>query len=497
MKSLLALAFGIALVGTTVGCRRTPAQGPAAQMDQNPGDPADVNMAPVNDDDSSAQPAQYQPQQGEEYTQLQGAPIERRAPESGPGDPNYSAQGDPGYDNGQYDTQQAEDAYAADLTDAEANDPPPPLPDYEQPPAPDPDYLWTPGYWGWGDGGYYWVPGCWVAAPYEGALWTPGYWGFFAGHYRFHHGFWGLHIGFYGGVDYGYGYIGHGYYGGYWDRGHFRYNTAVNRVNMNVIRNVYVHNVVVNNVVVNNRIVNHVSYSGGRGGLNARPLPAEMAVLHEERRAPMASQVRVQHEAAQNRAQFFTQNHGRPAAVVNARPVIADRTPTAVLPRVAVAMGRPARPGNPVRPGNQMQGGIHGVQPQSQFRPGLPQTQERNAQPIKAPGAGSQPPRNSPGQPQSQFRPGLPQQQRGLQPENRPVQPQPEGRQDRPQLRQDQPRSEGRPTAPVQPGPQQPAAPQPRPQHLDGAPRPQPEVHAAPPPHPPDQQPHRGDRDHH
>ena len=61
------------------------------------------------------------------------------------------------------------------------------------------------------------------------------------GFYRFHHGYWGLHIGFYGGVDYGYGYVGHGYYGGYWNGGHFFYNTTITRVNVNVIRNVYIH----------------------------------------------------------------------------------------------------------------------------------------------------------------------------------------------------------------------------------------------------------------
>ena len=139
-------------------------------------------------------------------------------------------------------------------------------------PAPDPNYLWTPGYWAWGPEGYYWVPGCWVEAPYEGALWTPGYWGFYGGFYRFHHGYWGLHIGFYGGVDYGYGYIGHGYYGGYWNGGHFFYNTTITRVNVNVIRNVYVHKVVINNVTVTGRISNRVSFNGGRGGVQARPL---------------------------------------------------------------------------------------------------------------------------------------------------------------------------------------------------------------------------------
>ena len=287
------------------------------------------------------QSAQNAPQQqSEDYTpQQQAAPIERVSQDSGQ---------PASYDNGQPSGDQAADLYASDLTDEQASEPPPPLPDYDQPPAPDPDYLWTPGYWAWGPGGYYWVPGSWVAAPYMGALWTPGYWGFVGGNYRFHHGFWGLHIGFYGGVDYGFGYTGYGYYGGYWNHDHFFYNTSVNRVNVNVIHNVYVHNVVINNVVVNNRIVNRVSFNGGRGGVQAQPRAAEVAVLSERRVAPMQSQVQVQREASQNKQQFFSQNRGRPAVAVNARPVSADRQVPAALPRVAapvIACGRAREPG--------------------------------------------------------------------------------------------------------------------------------------------------------
>jgi hypothetical protein len=89
-----------------------------------------------------------------------------------------------------------------------ASEAPPPLPEYEQPICPGEGYIWTPGYWYWGSEGYYWVPGAWVFAPYEGALWTPGYWGFIGGRYGWHRGFWGLHVGYYGGIDYGYGYTG-------------------------------------------------------------------------------------------------------------------------------------------------------------------------------------------------------------------------------------------------------------------------------------------------
>src|SRR5437899_365844 len=83
---------------------------------------------------------------------------------------------------------------------------PPVLPVYVQPACPGDGYIWTPGYWAYGPDGYYWVPGTWVFAPEPGLLWTPGYWGWNAGFYVWHGGYWGPHIGFYGGVNYGFGY---------------------------------------------------------------------------------------------------------------------------------------------------------------------------------------------------------------------------------------------------------------------------------------------------
>ena len=93
--------------------------------------------------------------------------------------------------------------------------PPPELPVYEQPPIPAPGYLWTPGYWASGPNGYFWVPGTWVQPPAVGVLWTPGYWGWRDGIYVWNAGYWGPHIGFYGGVNYGFGYVGVGYEGGH------------------------------------------------------------------------------------------------------------------------------------------------------------------------------------------------------------------------------------------------------------------------------------------
>ena len=148
---------------------------------------------------------------------------------------------------------------------------PPALPVYVQPIAPGPGYIWTPGYWAWSPDGYYWVPGTWLLPPEVGFLWTPGYWGFSAGLYNWHPGFWGPTVGFYGGINYGFGYPGHGYYGGYWRGRDFYYNRAVNNVNINTVHNVY------NQTVVNNVKVNHVSYNGGPHGIQARPTSEQLA----------------------------------------------------------------------------------------------------------------------------------------------------------------------------------------------------------------------------
>src|ERR1700677_1407043 len=104
---------------------------------------------------------------------------------------------------------------------------PPPIPVYVQPPIPEPGYMWTPGYWAY-ENNYYWVPGTWVEPPSVGVLWTPPYWGFIGGVYGFNARYWGPHVGFYGGINYGFGYGGFGYGGGRWDGGNFSYNRSVN-----------------------------------------------------------------------------------------------------------------------------------------------------------------------------------------------------------------------------------------------------------------------------
>jgi hypothetical protein len=116
---------------------------------------------------------------------------------------------------------------------------PPPLPEEDQPPLPQDGSLWTPGYWYLRGQRYFWTPGAWVRPPQAGLLWTPAYWGFTGGFYVFHPGQWGPTVGFYGGVNYGYGYFGNGYTGGHWIGHSFAYNTAVTHVNPAVVNHSY------------------------------------------------------------------------------------------------------------------------------------------------------------------------------------------------------------------------------------------------------------------
>ncbi len=177
---------------------------------------------------------------------------------------------------------------------------------YVQPPCPTPGYLWSPGYWAYGPAGYYWVPGVWIAAPRPGLLWTPGYWGFGGGIYAWHAGFWGPHVGFYGGVNYGFGYTGTGFVGGMWAGNVFRYNTAVVNVNQTVIHTTYV-----DRTVVNNTVINRTSFNGP-GGINARPTSQQQAFMREQHFQPTATQVSHQQMASQDRNQWASTNGGRP-----------------------------------------------------------------------------------------------------------------------------------------------------------------------------------------
>lgn len=286
MKSRFAIALSFA--AAAVFCVAAVAQDPSQDQSQ---DPAAANVAPSGPSyTTEAPPPQAQ----------QGAPppqAQQGAPAPGPDDQDYSEQ--------------------PTETTAQA---PPALPDYEQPPAPGDGYIWTPGYWAWSPNGYYWVPGAWVEPPYPSALWTPGYWGYYGGRYMFYPGHWGLHIGFYGGINYGFGYVGLGYEGGYWHGGHFFYNRVYNNVDVHTVRNVYSFNAHVN-VVHGNP---HASYHGGTGGVQARPGPSDRTAWREPTSPRMNSQVQHAQSYSKVQGQFANQNHGRPAQTAVRQPLPAD-----------------------------------------------------------------------------------------------------------------------------------------------------------------------------
>jgi hypothetical protein len=213
---------------------------------------------------------------------------------------------------------------------------PPPLPVYVQPPIPAEGYFWTPGYWAYDPdfGDYFWVPGTWVLAPEVGLFWTPGWWGWGGEGFIFHEGYWGPQVGFYGGINYGYGYFGEGYQGGRWNNGRFYYNRAVNNVNLTNIHNVY------NTTVINNTTVNRVSYNGGNGGIDARPTTAQEADAREMRIQPVAAQTEHVQAARANPQLRASVNQGKPPVAATPKPgAFQDR---AVVP--ASQAGGPYKP---------------------------------------------------------------------------------------------------------------------------------------------------------
>jgi hypothetical protein len=201
------------------------------------------------------------------------------------------------------------------------DNPPPPIPQYDQPPVPEPGYIWQPGYWAYGDYGYYWVPGCWVQAPAPGLLWTPGYWGFGDGYFGWHPGYWASEVGFYGGVNYGGGYYGNGYAGGQWRGDYFAYNSYVSNVPPDAPwageRYVYEDR----SVQITNITVNNISYNGGPGGIPVAPTERELAVEQLPHVPATHEQLAHMQVAGQDRRSLATVNHGQPPVVTAQRPI--------------------------------------------------------------------------------------------------------------------------------------------------------------------------------
>jgi WXXGXW repeat (2 copies) len=342
---------------------------------------------------------------------------------------------------------------------------PPELPVYDQPPIPDDGYIWTPGYWAWGDDiqDYYWVPGTWVEAPQPEYLWTPGYWGAEGAVFIWHAGYWGPQVGFYGGVNYGYGYGGRGYEGGYWQGGHLFYNRAVVNIGSTHITNVY------NETVVNNISVTRVSFNGGNGGVRAAPNSQEMAAARE--RHIEATPVQREHlqTARTNPELRAGSNHGHP--------------PIAATPR-AGNFSNPVPARNAVTPTRNATVGAEGQNPAERQTPQprlstpRPATEARPIQPNRetaAPQERAVPPQHASPPPR----------------EAPPPREVPPPRQAAPPPREAPPPHEA-------PPPRQAAPVEPRrePAQTQGVkPAPKPQEHAAPPP--PEPKEHPDDHEHH
>ena len=319
-------------------------------------------------------------------------------------------------------------AHAQIAIDVSVDVAPPPLPYYEQPPIPTEGYIWAPGYWAWDQVAldYYWVPGTWVEPPQPNLLWTPAWWGWADGRYGFHPGYWGPEVGFYGGIDYGFGYTGDGYYGGRWDHGVFFYNRTVNNFTNVRITNVY------NQTVVINNNASRASFNGGNGGIQARPTPQQEAFARE--RHVEATPLQRQHAevASKDRSLFSKQNHGEPAVAATARPgvlqgegvVRASRTPVAPAGEPGRAgqpqemQGHePPRPAEPPRPGEPPRANEIGREPSPQVEQRAPAEEPRRvpqeaprAEPPRAEPSRAEPSRAEPShvEPKPEARPELP-----------------------------------------------------------------------------------------
>jgi hypothetical protein len=185
---------------------------------------------------------------------------------------------------------------------------PPPLPSYEQPAIPAQGYLWVPGFWAWRKSvpDYFWVPGTWVQPPRPGLLWTPPYWSRVDGGYAFQAGYWAAEVGFYGGINYGYGYAGDGYQGGRWENDAFSYNRAVTNLGSLDIANVYDRSVTADDHAA------RVSFNGGRRGTAARPTRHQEALASVEHIGATAEQQKHFELAAMDRALYSKLNNGEP-----------------------------------------------------------------------------------------------------------------------------------------------------------------------------------------
>jgi hypothetical protein len=255
---------------------------------------------------------------------------------------------------------------------------PPPFPQYSQPYATQPNMIWQPGYWAYGSYGYFWVPGTWVQAPQVGLLWTPGYWGWNNGQYSFYQGYWGRNVGYYGGINYGYGYYGSGYRGGRWNGNSFQYNRSVTNVGGSIGSSNYYSDP---GAYVNQNNLSRTSYNGGAHGVVAQPSQAQIATEHQRTYPMTSAQTAHVAVAQQNRSYLDSVNHGSPSQVSVPKPLAASNHPagfTAVQPQQHAVATKPVQQAPALQP---QQHAAPVAKPQQHAAPAQPQQHAVAAKP--------------------------------------------------------------------------------------------------------------------
>jgi hypothetical protein len=156
-----------------------------------------------------------------------------------------------------------------------------------------------------------------VKPPRHGLLWTPPYWSRVDGAYVFHAGYWAEHVGFYGGINYGYGYTGDGYQGGRWENGAFLYNRA--NLGSAKIEHVY-------DKAVADESASRVSFNGGSGGTKAWPTRQQEALAGEQHTEPTAEQKLHFEMAARDRSLYSKLNGSEPGVAATRYAGVLDGT---------------------------------------------------------------------------------------------------------------------------------------------------------------------------
>jgi hypothetical protein len=148
-------------------------------------------------------------------------------------------------------------------------------------------------------------------------------------------------VGFYGGINYGYGYFGRGYEGGRWEGDRFLYNRAVNNVNITIIHNVY-------EAPVNPPNRPRVSYNGGNGGINDRPTPQEEAAARARHIPPIPVQRQHVQMARTNPQLRASVNRGKPPVAATPKPAAFNERGVVPAREAGAIHGGPrnAAPGN-------------------------------------------------------------------------------------------------------------------------------------------------------